>query len=63
MTGSGLLGCLDNHVVDFVFYENSDNIDDGTEDSNRVDRSATNAACKKVSNLENVQSPVVYARL
>ena len=31
MTWQGLLGYLDNHVVDLVIYENSDKLDDGNE--------------------------------
>ena len=33
VTWQGLLGYLDNHVVDLVIYENSDKLDDGNEET------------------------------
>ena len=42
-TWQGLLGYLDTHVVDLVIYENSDNLDDGTDKTDGL---------KDVSNLE-----------
>ena len=43
VTWQGLLGYLDNHVVDVVIYENSDKLDDGTDKTDGL---------KDVSNLE-----------
>ena len=49
LTWKGLLGYLDNHLVDIVLYENSDNLEDGGSD---LGRNEVVGAAQEVSNLE-----------
>ena len=62
-TWQGLLGYLENDLVDLVIYENSDNLDDGTADSTKGRFPAKADGLQDVSNLGIFNDQFFDARL